>query len=185
MKIFKPVYERMIRLTIAICHQIPWLFVGIAFYFYAHHSFPQKIQSAFGISEAQERLVQATQSTTFMKNMISLSNPMASFNYLTSLMEQTIAWSRLNSSQMFANVCTIFSLWIIDAFLFLGGLYLIWRVIKIYRQKGKQTENVRLISKELAPSFNILQKEIHSLRTELERLKNAKSNLTNSPEPRG
>ena len=71
MKILSALYERFIRLLVAICHQIPWVLAGVALHFYAHYTFPMKIQSAFGIVEAETRLTQATQSTAFMKNMIS------------------------------------------------------------------------------------------------------------------
>ena len=187
MKILKALYERFVRLIVSICHQIPWVLAGIALHFYAHYTFPEKIQNAFGITAAQDRFTQAVQSTAFMKNMISVSNPMASINYLTSLVQQTMAWSKLNSSQMFANVGVVFSLWLIDAFLFLGGLYLIWRTVKIYRQKGRQKESAELVSKELAPYFNQLRLEIQSLREEILVLKeqNGKSDLTDSPDTRG
>lgn len=185
MKILSALYERFIRLIVSICYQIPWVLAGVALHFYAHHTFADKIQSAFGIVEAQDRLTQATRSTAFMKNMISVSNPIASVNYLTSLVNQTMAWSRLNSSQMFANAGTALSLWLVDAFLFVGGLYLIWRVIKTYRQKGHQKESAQLVSKEIAPYFKELQNEIQSLRQEIQSLKNEKSDLTNSPDPRG
>ena len=185
MKILSAIYERFIRLIISICHQIPWVLAGVVLHFYAHHTFPAKIQSAFGIVEAQERLTQATQSTAFMKNMISVSNPVASINYLTSLVNQTMAWSRLNSSQMFANAGTAFALWLVDAFLFIGGIYLIWRVIKIYRQQGRQKETAHQVSKELTPYFNQLQTEIQNLRQEIQNLKNEKSDFTDSSDPRG
>ena len=185
MKILSAIYERFIRLIISIFHQVPWVLAGMALHFYAHHTFPQKIQSAFGIVDAQDRLTQATQSTAFMKNMISLSNPVASINYLTSLINQTMAWSRLNSSQMFANAGTAFSLWLVDAFLFIGGIYLVWRVIKTYRQKGRQKESAHLVSKELAPYFNLLQNEIQNLHEEIQSLKNEKSGFTDSPDTRG
>ena len=182
MKILKALYERLIRLIISICYQIPWVLAGVALHFYAHHTFPEKLQSAFGIMEAQTRLAQATQSTEFMKKMISVSNPMASINYLTSLVNQTVAWSKLNSSQMFANAMTAFSLWLLDIFLFLGGIYLVWRVIKVYRQKGRQKESAHLVSKELAPYFKELQNEIQSLHQEIQSLKekNEKSDFANS-----
>ena len=185
MKILSALYERFIRLLVAICHQIPWVLAGVALHFYAHYTFPIKIQSAFGIVEAETRLAQATQSTAFMKNMISISNPIASVNYLTSLAQQTIAWSRLNSSQMFANAGIAFSLWLVDAFLFIGGFYLIWRVIKTYRQKGHQKESAHLVSKEIAPYFKNLQNEIQTLREEIQSLKNEKSGFTDSPDARG
>lgn len=185
MKILKVLYERFVRLLISICHQIPWVLAGVALHFYAHHTFPAKIQSAFGIVEAEARLTQATQSTAFMKNMISVSNPVASINYLTSLFNQTVAWSRLNSSQMFANAGTTFSLWLVDAFLFIGGIYLIWRTVKTYRQKGHQKESAQLVSKELTPYFNNLQTEIQNLRQEIQNLKNEKSDFTHSPDTRG
>ena len=185
MKILKALYERFIRLIISVCHQIPWVLAGAALHFYAHYTFPTKIQSAFGIVEAEARLVQATQSTAFMKNMVSVSNPMASVNYLTSLVQQTMAWSRLNSSQMFATAATAFSLWLVDAFLFIGGLYLVWRVIKTYRQKGHQKENAHLVSKELSPYFKQLQTEIQNLRQEIQSLKNEKSDFTDSSDARG
>ena len=110
MKIFSFLFLRLKRLVIAILYQVPWILAGIALHFYAHYTFQDKIQKAFGIVEAQDRLAQATQATAFMKNMISVSNPVASINYLTSLVTQTTAWTRLNSSQMFANVATSFSL---------------------------------------------------------------------------
>ena len=187
MKILKAIYERFIRLIVSVGCQIPWVLAGVGLYFYAHHTFSEKIQSAFGIIEAQNRLDQATQSTAFMKNMISVSNPMASINYLTSLVQQTMAWSRLNSSQMFANVGTTFCLWLVDTFLFLGGIYLIWRTYKTYRQKGHQKENAQLVSKELAPYFNQLQLEIQSLRHEIQLLKdkNGKSHSADTPDTRG
>ena len=185
MKILKALYERFVRLIISICHQIPWVLAGIALHFYAHHTFPAKIQSAFGIVEAQNRLSQATESAVFMKNMISVSNPIASVNYLTSLVQQMMAWSRLNSSQMFANVGAAFALWLVDTFLFIGGIYLVWRVIKIYRQKGRQKESAQLVSKELAPYFNQLQTEIRNLRQEIQSLKNEKSGFTDSPDAGG
>ena len=185
MKILKALYERLIRLIISIFYQVPWVIAGIVLYFYTHHTFSDKIQSAFGIVEAQTRLAQATQSTEFMKNMISVSNPMASVNYLTSLVNQTVAWSKLNSSQMFAGAATAFSLWLIDAFLFLGGIYLIWRAIKVYRQKSHQKQSAQLVSKELAPYFNQLQNEIQNLRQEIQSLKNEKSDFTDSTDTRG
>ena len=180
MKILKALYERLIRLIVSVCYQLPWVLAVVALHFYAHHTFPEKIQSAFGIVEAQTRFAQATQSTEFMKNMISVSNPMASVNYLTSLVNQTVAWSKLNSSQIFATAAITFSLWLIDTFLFLGGIYLIWRTIKVYRQKGRQKESAQLVSKELAPYFKNLQDEIQSLREEIQSLKNGKSDFTNS-----
>ena len=185
MKILKAIYERLLRLIISVCYQIPWVLMGVALYFYAHHAFPEKIQSAFGIVEAQARLTQATESTVFMKNMISVSNPIASINYLTSLVNQAMAWSRLNSSQIFANAGTALSLWLIDALLFLGGIYLIWRTIKLYRQKGHQKESAQLVSKELTPYFKALQEEIQTLQEEIQSLKNEKSGFTDSPDPRG
>ena len=185
MKILSALYERFIRLLISICHQIPWVLAGVALHFYAHHTFPEKIQTAFGIVEAEARLTQATQSTAFMKNMISVSNPMASVNYLTSLVQQTMAWSRLNSSQMFATAATTFSLWLIDALLFLGSFYLIWRTIKTYRQKGRQQESAHLVSKELVPYFKELQTEIQTLKAEIQSLKNEKSGFTDSLDTRG
>ena len=185
MKILKALYERLLRFIISICYQIPWVLAGVALHFYAHHTFPAKIQSAFGLVEAEARLTQATQSTAFMKNMISVSNPIASINYLTSLVNQTMAWSRLNSSQMFANATTAFSLWLVDAFLFLGGIYLIWRVIKTYRQKGRQKESAQLVFRELTPYFKELQNEIQNLRQEIQGLKNEKSDFTDSPDARG
>ena len=185
MKILKALYERLIRLVISICHQIPWVLAGAALHFYAHQTFPEKIQSAFGIMEAQTRLVQATQSTEFMKNLISVSNPIASVNYLTSLVNQTMAWSKLNSSQMFATAATAFSLWLIDALLFLGAIYLIWRTIKVYRQKGRQKESAHLVLKELTPYFNQLQNEIQTLRQEIKSLKDEKNDFTDSPDARG
>ena len=185
MKILSALYERFVRLIVSICYQIPWVLAGVALHFYAHHTFADKIQSAFGIVEAQDRLTQATQSTAFMKNMISVSNPIASVNYLTSLVNQTTAWSRLNSSQMFANAGTALSFWLVDAFLFLGGIYLIWRTIKTYRQKGRQKESAQLVFKELAPYFKDLQTEIQTLREEIQSLKNEKSGFTDSPDARG
>ena len=187
MKILKALYEKFIRLVISICCQLPWVLVGTVFYFYAHHTFPAKIQSAFGVVEAQSRLTQATETTVFMKNMISVSNPVASVNYLTSLVNQMVAWSRLNSSQMFVNVAVGFSLWLVDALLFLGAIYLAWRVIKTYRQKGHQKENAHLVSKELAPYFNQLRNEIQNLKQEVQSLKehHEKSDFTNSPDARG
>lgn len=185
MKILSALYERFVRLFVSVCYQIPWVLAGVALYFYAHHTFPTKIQSAFGIVDAQAHLTQATESTIFMKNMISVSNPVASVNYLTSLVNQMMAWSKLNSSQMFANVGTTLSLWLIDALLFIGGIYLVWRVIKTYRQKGHQKESAMLVSKELAPYFNQLRMEIQSLRQEIQSLKNEKNHLTDSPNPRG
>lgn len=187
MKILKALYERLIRLIISVCLQIPWVIAGWAFHFYAYHTFPDKIQNAFGLVEAEARLAQATQSTAFMKNMISVSNPVASINYLTSLVQQTMAWSRLNSSQMFVHVGTIFSLWLVDAFLFIGAIYLIWRTYKIYRQKGRQKESAQLVSKELAPYFNRLQNEIQGLRQEILTLKekNGEGDFTDSLDTRG
>ena len=185
MKILKALYERLIRLIISICHQIPWVLAGVALHFYAHYTFPDKIHSAFGITEAQNRLAQATQATAFMKDLISVSNPMASVNYLTSLVNQTVVWSKLNSSQMFASAMTTFSLWLIDTFLFLGGIYLIWRTIKTYHQKGRQKESAQLVSKELSPYFNQLKNEIQILHQEIQSLKNEKSYFTNSPDTRG
>ena len=185
MKILRALYERLIRLIVSVCHQIPWVLAGFAFYFYAHHTFAEKIQSAFGIAESQTRLAQATQSTEFMKNLISVSNPMASVNYLTSLVNQTVAWSKLNSSQMFATAATTFSLWLIDVFLFLGALYLIWRTIKVYRQKGHQKESAQLVSKELTPYFSQLQNEIQTLRQEIKSLKDEKNDFTDSLDARG
>ena len=185
MKILKALYERLLRLIISICYQIPWVLAGFALHLYAHNTFPAKIQGAFGIAEAQTRLAQATQSTDFMKNLIGVSNPMASINYLTSLVNQTVVWSKLNSSQMFASATTAFSLWLIDALLFLGGIYLIWRTIKIYRQKAHQVESAHLVSKELAPYFSQLQNEIQTLREEIKSLKNEKSGFTDSLDPRG
>ena len=182
MKILKALYERLIRLLLSVCHQIPWMLAGFALYFYAHHTFPEKIQSVFGIAQAQARLVQATQSTEFMKNMISVSNPMASVNYLTSLVNQTVALSRFNSSQMFAGAATAFSLWLVDVLMFVGAVYLIWRTIKVYRQKSRQKESAHLVSKELAPYFSQLQNEIQTLREEIKRLKDEKSNFTDSPD---
>ncbi|MBO7483748.1 MAG: hypothetical protein J6T55_01325 [Alphaproteobacteria bacterium] len=187
MKILKILYDHFMRLNISLGHQIPWFGAGIIFYFYAHQTFPKKIQLAFGISEAQERLTQATQSTAFMKNMVSFSNPMASVNYLSSLIDRTMAWSRLTSSQMFANATTSFSLWIIDILLYIGVFYLIWRTYKTYRQKGHQKQNAKLILKEMSPCFNQLHQEIQELQTEIKSLKekNAKSNSANSSDPRG
>ena len=187
MKILSALYERFIRLIVSVCYQMPWVLVGTLFYFYAHHTFPAKIQSAFGVIEAQSRLTQATESTIFMKNMISVSNPVASVNYLTSLIHQMVAWSRLNSSQMFVNVAETFSLWLVDALLFVGAIYLVWRALKTYRQKGHQKENAQLVSKELAPYFNQLQTEIRTLRQEIQSLKekNGKSDFTNSFDSRG
>ena len=185
MKIFKAISERLLRLVVSICYQIPWVLAGICLHFYTHHTFAEKIQSTFGIVEAQTRLAQASQSTEFMKNMISVSNPMASVNYLTSLVNQTVAWSKLNTSQMFASAATAFGLWLVDAFLFLGGIYLIWRTYKTYRQKGHQKESAQLVSKELAPYFKSLQDEIQILRDEIKNLKNEKSDFTNSVDPRG
>ncbi|MBR6232167.1 MAG: hypothetical protein IKQ99_03620 [Alphaproteobacteria bacterium] len=180
MKFWKSLYEKFIRLIVSICHQIPWVLAGIALYFYAHHTFPEKIQSAFGIVEAQKRLAQATQTTAFMKNLISVSNPLASVNYLTSLVQQTVIWSKLSSSQLFANASIAFSLWLIDAFLFLGGIYLVWRTIKTYRFKTHQKESADIVSKELSPYFNKLHEEIQSLREEIQGLKNGKSNPADS-----
>ena len=187
MKILKALYEKLTRFIVSVLYQLPWVIAGIALHFYAHYTFPEKIQSAFGTVDAQAHLTQATESTIFMKGMISVSNPMASINYLTSLVKQMMAWSKLNSSQMFANVGTTFSLWLVDAFLFLGGIYLIWRVIKTYRQKGRQKESARLVLKELAPYFNQLRSEIQSLRQEIQILKeqNGQSDFTDSPDTRG
>ena len=182
MKILKALYERFVRLVVSVCYQIPWVLAGIALHFYAVHTFPQKIQNAFGIIQAQADLNRATESAVFMKNMISVSNPIASVNYLTSLIQQTMAWSRLNFSQMFATIATSFSLWFIDIFLFLGGVYLIWRVYKTYRQKGRQKENALLVSKELAPYFKQLQDQIQILQEEIHNLKeeNGKSRPVDS-----
>ncbi len=185
MKIFSFLFSRFKRLAIAILYQVPWVLLGIALHFYAYHTFADKIQKAFGIMEAQDRLAQATQATAFMKNMISVSNPVASINYLTSLVTQTTAWTRLNSSQMFAGVATSFGLWLVDAFLFIGGIYLVWRVIKLYRSRGRQLESADLVAKELQPYFQGLQKEIQTLRQEIQDLKNEQNNLTNSPDTRG
>ncbi|MGN0919528.1 MAG: hypothetical protein ACI4OR_02060 [Alphaproteobacteria bacterium] len=182
MKILQALYEKLCRLIISLCYQIPWILMGTALHFYAHQTFPEKIQSAFSVAEAQSRLAQATQAAAFMKDMISVSNPVASVNYLTSLVSQTTAWSRLNTSQMFATASTAFCLWLVDAFLFLGGIYLVWRVYKTYRQKGHQKENAQLILKELSPCFKELQNEIRQLREEVWELKNEKSGFTNPPD---
>lgn len=184
MKLFSFLFSRLKRLIIAILYQVPWVLLGVALYFYAHHTFADKIQSAFGIVEAQDRLAQATQATAFMKNMISVSNPVASINYLTSLVTQTTAWTRLNSSQMFANVATSLSLWLVDAFLFIGGIYLVWHVFKLYRQRGRQLESADLVAKELKPYFQGLQNEIQTLCQEIQDLKNEQNNPTNSPDTR-
>lgn len=187
MKILKALTERLIRLFVSVCHQIPFVVAGIALHFYAHNALPDKIQNSFGIVDAQTRFDQSAQATALMKNMISLSNPVALGNYLTSLVSQTVAWSKLNTSQMFATAGTALSLWLIDAFLFLGGIYLIWRTYKTYRQKGHQKESAHLVSKELAPYFNQLQNEIQNLKQEISALKeqNGKSNFTNTPDARG
>ena len=180
MKFLKALYEKFIRLLVSLFHQIPWVLAGVALYFYAHYTFPEKIQSAFGIVETQRRLTQATQTTAFMKNLISVSNPLASVNYLNSLIQQMAIWSKLNSSQLFANASITFSLWLIDAFLFLGAIYLGWRTIKTYRFKTRQKESAHIVSKELSPYFEKLHEEIQSLRNEIQELKNEKSNFTNS-----
>ena len=185
MKILKALSEKLIRLTIACCYQIPWVLVGLVIYFYTHHTFPQKIQETFGIVQAQERLTAATQSTAFMKSMISVSNPVASINYLTSLVDQTVAWSRLSSSQMFASVTTTFALWLVDMLLFIGALYLIWRCIKIYRLKSTQKESARLVLKELKPHFEQLQAQIQSLHEEIQSLKDEKGYFTDSSDTGG
>ena len=82
-------------------------------------------------------------------------------------------------SLMFANIATMFSLWLIDVLLFVGGIYLIWRTYKIYRQKSHQKKNAEVVSKELEPFFNALQNEIQNLRQEIQHLKaqNGKSDF--------
>ena len=185
MKFLKVFYEKFIRLIISVCHQIPWVLAGVVLYFYAHHTFPEKIQSAFGIVEAQRRLSQATQTTAFMKNLISVSNPLASVNYLNSLVQQTVIWSKLNSSQLFANASISFSLWLVDVFLFLGAIYLIWRTIKTYRFKTNQKDSAYIVSKELSPYFEKLHAEIQGLHNEIQKLKNEKSDFTDSLDTRG
>ena len=187
MKILKAVYEKFIRFIVSICHQIPWVLAGVALYFYAHHTFPEKIHTAFGIVEAQNRLNQATQNTVFMKNLISVSNPLASVNYLSSLVQQAVAWSKLNSSQMFANIAVTLSLWLINIFLFLGAIYLVWRTVKTYRFKTHQQKSAHIVSKELTPYFEKLNEEIQNLRNEIQALKakNEKGDFTNPPDARG
>ncbi len=88
---------------------------------------------------------------------------------------------------MFASASTTLSLWLIDAFLFLAGIYLLWRTYKTYRQKGHQKDSAHLVSKELVPYFKQLQNEIQNLKQELSALKeqHGKSDFTNTPDTRG
>ena len=72
---------------------------------------------------------------------------------------------------MFASAGIAFSLWLVDIFLFLGGVYLVWRTYKTYRHKGRQKEEAVLVSKELAPYFDILQTQIQDLKDEIHELK--------------
>ena len=81
---------------------------------------------------------------------------------------------------MFANAITTFSLWLVDILLFIAGIYLVWRCIKLYRLKGIQKENAHLVSKELKPCFDDLQEQIQALRKDIQTLKDEKDPFADS-----
>ena len=171
-KIIISICRPICRLIACILWQLPWFCICAGGIWWIKHILPISLNQHFGVTQANENLVIASEYAKALKNITSITNPASFISYVSALLDKTSASAKLTSLQLIAKTTETLITWTLDIVFVLICIYAVCRVYKAFRANTKAYALTQNIVNQINPNIEALHSQIAILQQELLELKN-------------
>lgn len=145
------VYECGKRWVIAVCWQIPWFALFSGGIWYLKERVNGYLVQAFDLSFYTQNAVLWQKRTAWIYENLSFSNPSSYADYIKALSANAFASAKESITRQTVSLLTDFAQGLFDVIFVIGCVYVVMRVIRLYKEQTRNDEIADAVVAKLRP----------------------------------